>query len=158
MENPPVELQSLVDIHDQPFVIIDDTHRVVVVNRAFEGTYGVSIAEARGTPCHELIDSGHRPCPCDPRGDRCPFADTFTRQVPRSTAHTVLDAEGREHLVRIVAYPIRIPDGRVFIGELIQRDAIRHHPDASSAARSTASVGASPRYRSIEALSSSSPL
>ena len=38
--NPPIELESLVDIYDQPFVIVDQQFRVVVVNRAFEETYG----------------------------------------------------------------------------------------------------------------------
>lgn len=148
MEHLPVALQSLVDIHDQPFVIIDDRHRVVVVNKAFEETYGVGNTRARGAACHELLDSRHRPCPCDPRGGRCPFADTFTRQVPRSTAHTFLDAEGREHLVRIQAYPIRTQDGKVFIGELIQRDAVRHRPDKPEAAGPRAHmVGDSPAFR-----------
>ena len=48
MEHLPVELQSLVDIHDQPFVIIDDRHRVVVVNKAFEESYGVGNTRGPG--------------------------------------------------------------------------------------------------------------
>jgi PAS domain-containing protein len=39
--NPPIELESLVDIYDQPFVIVDQQLRVVVVNRAFEEAYGL---------------------------------------------------------------------------------------------------------------------
>ena len=38
--NPPIELESLVDIYDQPLVIVDQQFRVVV-NRAFEDAYGL---------------------------------------------------------------------------------------------------------------------
>ena len=148
MEHLPLELQSLVDIHDQPFVIIDDDHRVVIVNRAFEETYGVSIADASGTPCHELVVHRNWPSPCDPRGERCPFAETFTKQVASATSHTYRDSEGREHLVRIQGYPIRTRNGRVYLGELIQRDAVRHRPDKPEAAGPRAHmVGDSPAFR-----------
>ncbi len=141
------EVQSVVDIYDQPFLIIDDRHRVVVVNRSFEEAYGVGRDQAVGAPCHALIANQPRFCPCGPDGDNCPFADTFRHQVTSTVVHSYQDDEGREHSVQIRAYPIRTESGRVYIGELIQRDAIRQHPAGSeSACPGTYMVGKAPAY------------
>jgi transcriptional regulator with PAS, ATPase and Fis domain len=125
----PVELQSLVDIYDQPFVIINPDHRVVVVNRAFEERYGVSRDAAAGRACFSLVACHNRPSPCGPEGANCPFGDVFRRGVSQASAHTYHDAEGREHVVRVQGYPVRTTSGEIYLGELIQEDALRHHPD-----------------------------
>ncbi len=88
----PFELQSLVDIYDQPFVIINPDHRVVVVNRAFEERYGISRADAAGRACYSLIACRNRPCPCGPDGANCPFGDVFRRGISQASAHTYHDA------------------------------------------------------------------
>jgi len=61
--NPPIELESLVDIYDQPFVIVDQQLRVVVVNRAFEEAYGPvcdfpAIAQLRRSGTHSSVEIG----------------------------------------------------------------------------------------------------
>jgi two-component system response regulator AtoC len=144
----PVELQALVDIHDQPFFIIDDGRRVVVVNRAFEETFGVERAKSVGTPCHQLMADRGQSRPCGADCGRCPFAETFTHQVARTSACSYLDAEGRPHLFRTEAHPISTQSGRTYVGVLIQRDAVRHHPDGSNGAGPQAHmVGNSAAYR-----------
>ncbi len=125
----PVELQSLVDIYDQPFVIINPDHRVVVINKAFEERYGVSRDDAAGRACFSLVACHNRPCPCGPEGANCPFSDVFRRGVSQASAHTYRDAEGREHVVRVQGYPVRTTSGEIYLGELIQEDALRHHPE-----------------------------
>jgi len=144
----PLELQALVDIHDQPFVILDDSRHVVVVNRAFEEDFRVERASAVGTPCHQLLASQSRPGPCGPDCSRCPFAETFAHHVAQTSACSYRDAEGRVHLLRTRAYPIRTESGRTYVGILIQRDAMRHHPDGHDGVHPQAHmVGDSAAYR-----------
>ncbi len=146
--NLPVDLQSLVDIHDQPYAILDEGRRAVVVNRAFEETYRVDRAGIAGTPCHELMMNGDGTRPCGPDCDSCPFAETFSRQVARTTSCSYRDAEGRTHLLRARAYPIGGKSGRSYVGLLIERDAARHHPDANDKACPEARMlGSSAAYR-----------
>ena len=96
----PVELQALVDIHDQPFVILDDDRRVLVVNRAFEEDFRVERASVVGRPCRDLLANRTPSRPCGPDCDNCPFAESFANHVPQTSACTYQDAEGRVHLLR----------------------------------------------------------
>ena len=124
----PLELDGLVDIYDQPFMIPDQQFRVVIINQAFEEAFGISRSEAVGKSCYSLIQGTDRPCPCGPNGENCPFTEVFGQATSKTTMHTYRDGEGREHQVQIQAYPLRADTGEVYIGELIQRDAVRQHP------------------------------
>jgi two-component system, NtrC family, response regulator AtoC len=126
-----LELQALVDIYDQPFAIIGADRRVVIVNRAFEQAYGRPSEKAVGRRCHSLLYTGDRPCPCGIDGRACPFSEVFERAVTVTHEHTFEDSEGRVHNVRIQAYPLRARSGKVYLGELMQQDAIRLHPAQS---------------------------
>ena len=144
----PVELQALVDIHDQPFVILDDGRRVVVVNRAFEEEFRVDRANVAGTLCHDLLAYRNQSRPCGPDCDNCPFGETFASHVAQTSTCSYQDAEGRAHLVRTRAYPIRTESGRTYVGLLIQRDATRHHLDGQERGRLQGQmVGSSAAYR-----------
>ena len=46
-----VDLQSLVDSHDRPFVVIDGDYRIRAVNKAYEDVYGASRPWAAGDTC-----------------------------------------------------------------------------------------------------------
>ena len=143
----PVELQALVDIYEQPFFIIDDNHRVVVANRAFQATYEVDTTQATGTPCHLLLASQHGPRPCGSQGAACPFAETFARQVTRAAAFSYRDRGGREHLVRTQAYPLRTESGQVYVGVLLQRTGYREDTSIASPDATRPMVGTSPAFR-----------
>jgi len=125
----PVELQALVDIYDQPFVIIGDDHRVIVVNEAFQKAFGADGRQVAGSPCHLMMAAHHGPRPCGSNGHCCPFAETFTRQVPHTSTSTYRDAQGRERLVRSHAYPLRTQSGRTAIGVLMKREAMPDQPE-----------------------------
>ena len=145
---PTIDLTSLIDVNDQPVVLIDDSHRVVAVNKAFEEAYGVRGEQAANTPCYTLLARDRRPCPCGPSGESCPFADTFAGEGTRNIMQRYRDKEGRERVVQIQAYPIQTREGRVFIAESIQRDAARHHPAGlASGSSSGQMVGQSTAYR-----------
>ncbi|WP_295454982.1 sigma 54-interacting transcriptional regulator [uncultured Thiodictyon sp.] len=144
-----IELQSLVDIHDQPFVIIDRAFQVVVVNRAFEAVYRVTRASAVGRPCYQVVPPDVRPCPCAPQGGNCPFARVFAGENSESVTHAYRDSEGREHLARIPAYPIRTAGGQTLVGELIQLDAVHRDAQVATEAGGMPMIGNSPAFRQV---------
>ena len=144
----PFDLESLVEIHDQPFAIIDPDQRIVVANRAYAEAFGITRAEAVGRPCHEVLCGRGRTCPCGPQGTTCPFAEVFAGKGTHSARHDDCDAEGRSHQLRIRAYPLHADGGEVYVGELIQRDAARHHPDWTDAEQAESGlVGSAPAFR-----------
>jgi two-component system, NtrC family, response regulator AtoC len=51
----PTAIQSLVDLYDEPFVVIDGRLRVRLVNRAFEEGYGVAREQAVGRHCYQVF-------------------------------------------------------------------------------------------------------
>lgn len=144
----PIELQALVDIHDQPFFIIDDDHRIVVVNRAFENAYRVEAKKAIGAHCHVLMESHEGPSLCGSKARNCPFAETFATRIARTSTSTFQDSEGREHLLRTQAYPILTESGRVYVGVLMHQDAVRHPSEGRNQVRHPPHmVGNAPAFR-----------
>jgi transcriptional regulator with PAS, ATPase and Fis domain len=146
----PIELQGLVDIYDQPFLIIDDDHRVLVANRAFQRAFGAEGCQMAGTPCHRFMAEYQGPRPCGSQGHACPFEETFTQQVTRTSAFTYRDGAGRELLVRTQAHPLRTHDGRLLVGVLMQLETLRHLPgDEDRACPRSQMVGRSPAFREM---------
>ena len=73
MENDPVssiELQSMVDSHERPFVVIDRDYRIVAVNEAYKKIYSYSNDDAIGKKCYRV--SHGKPRPCHEEGEECP--------------------------------------------------------------------------------------
>ena len=119
----PVAMQSLADVHTQPFVVIGADLRVRLVNRAFEDAYGVDREDAVGQPCYQLLHAGGpRPCPCGPDGAHCPFQEVFTGAKDQVSVHTYEGELGDERLVRIQGHPVQTESGEILLGELIQED------------------------------------
>ena len=51
MQNKSITLESLLETHEQPFVIIDAALTIVAVNRAWEIHFGISREQQIGQPC-----------------------------------------------------------------------------------------------------------
>ena len=115
----PFELQSLVDSHAQPFVVIDRDYRILAVNRAYEKIYGVNRDQAVGLPCYKV--SHNNDAPCHESGEDCPHANLFEIGRTDSCLHTHYDADRRMRQVRVTAHPLRDSDGELYMGELIQQ-------------------------------------
>ena len=64
------ELQSLVDSHQHPFVVIDRDYQILAVNKAYEKTYGVGKERTVGLPCFKISHDNDSPC-CR-SGEDCP--------------------------------------------------------------------------------------
>jgi two-component system, NtrC family, response regulator AtoC len=144
-----IEVQSLVDAYDQPFVLIDSGFRVVTVNRALEVAYGVERGSAPGRPCYQLVPPSHRPCPCSRQGSDCPFARVFAGEGSASVTRAFRDKRGREHQATIQAYPIRTAGGDTLVGELVQYASQRAGAGAANDPDAPAMIGSGPAFRQL---------
>jgi transcriptional regulator with PAS, ATPase and Fis domain len=117
-QTPPIELQSLVDSHEQPFVIIDRDYRILAVNSAYERTFGTDSSVAVGQPCYRV--SHNNEAPCHESGEDCPHVNLFEIGQRDSCLHIHYDKDHRMCQVRVTAYPLRGSDGELYMGELIE--------------------------------------
>jgi two-component system response regulator AtoC len=113
------ELQSLVDSHTHPFVVIDRDYQILAVNKAYEKTYGSGKERTIGLPCFKV--SHDNDAPCCKSGEDCPHEYLFRHGEPHSCIHIHYDEQHRMHQVRVTAYPLRSGNGELFMGELIER-------------------------------------
>ncbi|MEN8204979.1 MAG: sigma 54-interacting transcriptional regulator [Pseudomonadota bacterium] len=114
-----VELQSLVDSHEQPFVVIDRDYRILAINSAYEKTFGVRCDKAVGLPCYKVSHDSE--VPCHESGEDCPHANMFEIGKSDSCLHVHFDSDHRMCQVRVTAFPLRGNNGELYMGELIQQ-------------------------------------
>ena len=114
-----IELQSLVDSHALPFVMIDRDYRILAINTAYEKTFGVTRNEAVGLPCYKV--SHNSDTPCHEAGEDCPHVNLFEIGKTDSCLHVHYDADHRMCQVRVTAYPLQGSNGELYMGELIQQ-------------------------------------
>jgi two-component system, NtrC family, response regulator AtoC len=138
-----VDLQSLVDSHELPFVVIDKEFRILALalNRAYTKAYGVS-AGAIGSTCFSVIHGETRPC-LD-AGLECPYQQVFTDLRAHSCLHAHPDAQGHNHWVRVSVYPLRRGDGEVCLGKSYQE--IAHEDEADLSEPGARMAGQSPSF------------
>ncbi len=121
MQSVPVEVQSLIDIQENPFVLIGDDYRVIAANQAYCEAYGVSREGIIGLRCHEV--SHHSPVPCHQNGEHCPRQQVIATGRLQQVLHTHYDRAKRVEHVRIKGFPIRTSGGGLYVGESINRIA-----------------------------------
>ena len=113
-----VELDSLVNSHDKPFVVIDKDYRILAVNRAYEQEYGAKSEDAVGQMCYQV--SHGKDHPCSDEGEECPHEHIFTQGEAKVCAHIHCDAEHRMHQVKVSAFPLKGSDNELLLGECIE--------------------------------------
>jgi transcriptional regulator with PAS, ATPase and Fis domain len=137
-----VELRSLVDTHDRPFVVIGKDYTVVAVNAAYEHAFNTEKDAIVGQKCHRVLH--HRDRPCNEMGEECPYVHCYVSEEPCSCLHTHHDSEGGTRWVRINMYPLKCADGSTYVGEMIHEIAARdgtEEPDTPARP-----VGGSPAF------------
>ena len=96
-----IELQSMVDSHEEPFVVIDRNYSIVAVNEAYRKTYSYPDGDAIGKMCYQVSHGKDRPC--HEEGEDCPHGHIFDTGKPCVCAHVHVDANHRMHQVRVQA-------------------------------------------------------
>ncbi|MGA7800125.1 MAG: sigma 54-interacting transcriptional regulator [Gammaproteobacteria bacterium] len=112
-------LQSLIDMHENPCVIIDENYVIVATNRAHGIAYGIEASRAIGQRCHQVLH--HHDSPCHLHGEDCPHQRVFSSRQVHEVLHTHFDHKQRPEHVSIKGHPISGPDGQLFLGETILR-------------------------------------
>jgi transcriptional regulator with PAS, ATPase and Fis domain len=118
IHSPGFDIQSLVDSHDQPFVVIDSDYRIVAINEAYERAFGTDKEAAIGQHCYRV--SHKNDAPCHESGEDCPHLNLFELGKRDSCEHTHYDINNQICKVRVTAYPLRGVDGDLYMGELVQ--------------------------------------
>jgi len=113
-----INLQSLVDSHDRPFVVIDRNYTILAVNKAYEQAYGMARTWAVGKLCHEV--SHGSTVPCHQNGEDCPHQHVFETGERCSCLHVHCDEHGNLHRVRVTAIPLQSGEGDLYLGELVE--------------------------------------
>lgn len=117
MNHIPIQLQSLIDAQENPFVLIDNNYRIVAANRAYCIRYGADEQQVIGRACHEI--SHHSSVPCHLNGETCPHQQVFDTGEGQQVLHTHYDNHNRPEHVRIQGHPIRGLSGEMYLGEAI---------------------------------------
>ena len=117
MEKISIELQSLIDVQENPFVLIDANYQIVAANQAYSMAYGLTPVQAVGRFCHEV--SHHSNVPCHQNGEHCPHQQVFATGQPCQAVHIHFDAMNRPERVRLKGYPVKSADGTLYLGETV---------------------------------------
>ena len=142
-----VEVQSLIDAQDHPFVLIDRDYNIVAANRAYHQTYGMADEQIIGRKCHKI--SHHSDVPCHMNGEDCPHKRVFDTGKPHQVLHIHYDCNSQPEHVRIKGSPIRGLDGELYLGEAVFPLARQHDLDCEQQRM----VGRSPAFlRCVEEL------
>lgn len=112
-----VEVQSLIDAQDNPFVVIDENYNVVAANKAYQLAYSVSDTSIVGRKCHQV--SHRSDVPCHMNGEDCPHKQVFATHKPHTVLHIHYDTHAQPEHVRIKGSPIFGPDGSMYLGESV---------------------------------------
>lgn len=147
----PIELQSIIDAHDNAFVVIDENYTIVAANKAYIDAYGVDPDQVVGSTCHKV--SHHSDVPCHLNGEDCPHKQVFETGQPHQVLHIHFDQHKQEEHVRIKGSPVRGADGRLFLGESVFPVAKAHELGCDEQRM----LGSSPAFMAcIEEISSAS--
>jgi two-component system response regulator AtoC len=111
------ELQSLIDVHENPFVLIDENYQIVAANQAYCVNYGVDKEKVVGRYCHEI--SHLSAVPCHQNGEDCPHQEVFRTGQMHEVVHTHFDSHNRPEHVRIKGHPIIAAGNKRYLGEAV---------------------------------------
>jgi transcriptional regulator with PAS, ATPase and Fis domain len=110
-----VEIQSLIDAQDNPFVLINQDYQVVAANKAYLQAYDISENDIVGRKCHQI--SHRSEVPCHLNGEDCPHKQVFETRQPHQVLHIHYDTHAQPEHVRIKGSPIFGPGNSMYLGE-----------------------------------------
>jgi two-component system response regulator AtoC len=113
-----INLDSMVNSHEKPFVVIDKNYRIMAVNKAYEQQYGAARENAIGKMCYQISHGKDRPC--SEEGEECPHEHVFRTGETKICAHIHCDAEHHMHQVKVSAFPLKGSNNELFLGECIE--------------------------------------
>lgn len=116
---PDLSLQTIIDSHSNPFVLLDADFTIIAANRAYCDTYGTTDEKVVGHKCHMV--SHHFEAPCFMHNEDCPLAKVMESNDRYEVLHIHFDQHNQPEHVRIKGHPILGADGTRYVGEEIIR-------------------------------------
>ena len=110
-----LNVQNLIDTHEQAFVVIDRDYRIVAANRRYCDAYGISAEAIVGQHCHTV--SHHSPRPCHENGELCPHLALFKQGEAVEVLHTHFHANDQPERTRIRGHRLQDENGELYLGE-----------------------------------------
>jgi len=104
MPQSAFKLESLLDTHDLPFVIINADLKTVAVNRAWEVCFGISRQNQVGQPC------------CADNSD-CRHKRLFQTLEPYAGIYPATRPAAESKFLNVRGYPLLDADGTLYLGE-----------------------------------------
>lgn len=111
-------LQSLLDAAPDPMLLLGADHRIVTANTAYARLMGLPLTAIQGQPCHRVSRALDEPCP--QTLVHCPLHTCEASGGPTRTVMAFTRADGQRVDVDIHAAPLRAPDGRIQVVEIIR--------------------------------------
>jgi len=105
---------DLINIFNEPFVIIDLNYQIVASNNAYKDSFKAQ-GNIEGKCCYEV--SHNYDSPCSQHGEHCPLEAVMSTGKPTSVLHIHKHGDEEEH-VQISASPIKNNEGEIhYMGE-----------------------------------------
>jgi transcriptional regulator with PAS, ATPase and Fis domain len=140
-KQPDLQLQSIIDSHSNPFVLVDEDYNIVAANKAYCQSYGRSSDEVVGCKCHMV--SHHFDNPCFMNNEDCPLSTALETNETCEVLHIHFDQYNQPEHVRIKGHPIMGADGKRYVGEEVIRLAKASELDCEEQSL----IGRSPAFR-----------
>jgi two-component system response regulator AtoC len=140
-KKPDLQLQSMIDSHSNPFVLVDEDYNIVAANKAYCSSYETSADKIVGRKCHAV--SHHFDTPCFMNNEDCPHSKVMETNERFEVLHIHFDQHNQPEHVRIKGHPITGADGKRYIGEEVIRLAKASELDCEEQEL----IGKSPAFR-----------
>ncbi len=115
----PRSILSVLNIYQQPFVLVDKNFTIVASNTAYADQYNLTPDDIVGQKCHKV--SHHSDRPCAEAGEDCPHQRMFKSGCVEEALHIHSRADGSKDCVEIKAHPIWGDDGEIlYMGESLR--------------------------------------
>ena len=124
---PRFNLQSILDSHRNPFVLIDENYMIIEANKAYCERYDTSPGEVSGSKCHLIHHNSE--LPCHEHGEECPLKRVLDTGDQYEVLHVHHNHHHHPECVSIKGSPITDENGNRYMGEEIIHAA--KSPDSS---------------------------
>jgi transcriptional regulator with PAS, ATPase and Fis domain len=121
-KKPNFNLKSILDSHENPFVLIDENYTIIEANRAYYTCYDTSPNEIVGSKCHMIHHKSE--LPCHTYGEECPMKKVMETSERYEVSHVHHNLEYHPECVSIKGFPVTDEDGKLYLGEEIVQVAM----------------------------------
>lgn len=127
-KKPNFNLQSILDLHGNPFVLIDENYTIIEANTAYCTRYDVSHDEVVGSKCHMIHHKSK--LPCHRYGEECPMLEVMESGERYEVSHVHHNREHYPECVSIKGFPVFDEDGKRYLGEeIVKIETITDSPE-----------------------------